>query len=90
MSNERQNEQTRGVVWDFNERRDAEPNVGPGFAGAFSYYLNPSRWGKTAGRATRKELAGVLVGNLLTTVLISFIAFGVMATAPRPVDYKTI
>lgn len=90
MSNERQNEQARVVVWDFNERFDAEPNVGPGFAGAFSYYLNPSRWGKTAGRATRKELAGVLLGNLLTIVLISFIAFGVMATAPRPVDDKTI
>lgn len=90
MSNERLNERARCVVWDFNERLDAEPNVGPGFAGAFSYYLNPSRWGKTAGRATRKELAGVLVGNLLVVVLISLIAFGVMATAPRRVDDKTI
>ncbi len=82
MSNERSNEQARVVVWDFNERADAELNVGPGFGGAFSYYLNPSRWGKTAGRATAKELWGVLIGNLLFFFLILLVTtFGMIATA---------
>ncbi|MBQ7814885.1 MAG: hypothetical protein IJX36_06560 [Thermoguttaceae bacterium] len=77
MTNERRNEAPRFIVLGV----DAEPNVGPGFWGAFSYYLNPSRWGKTAGRATAKELWGVFVGKLLFVLLISLTTFGgILAT----------
>lgn len=86
MSNERLNEAARDVVWDFdeefNEEFDAEPNVGPGFAGAFSYYLNPSRWGKTEGRATAKEFWGVIVGQLFFFFLILLVTVvGILGTA---------
>ncbi len=65
---------------------NAEPNVGPGFAGALFYYLNPSRWGKTAGRATRRELWGVFVGYFAVSILVPGLAF--IAVAPL-VEVKT-
>ncbi len=85
MSNERPNEQARVVVWDFNERADAESNVGPGLGGAFSYYLNPRRWGKTAGRATLREFWGFVTGAYLGGILVFFLtpALVIAATGAR-------
>ncbi len=71
MSNERPNETLRLAILG----ADAEPNVGPGFWGAFGYYLKPERYGMTTGRATRKEYCGFIVGEFLLGSLIKFSAF---------------
>ncbi len=71
MSNERLNEAPRFIILG----PDAESNVGPGFWGAFGYYLKPERYGTTTGRATRKEYCGFIVGEILLGSLVKFSAF---------------